>query len=231
MMPIKTHKIRKFYFLFPVLFITLVTCGQNPVDITETQVFEEMSTKKPAVKTEEGLDTATFAAGCFWCVQAQFSQLEGVKNIVSGFAGGHTANPTYRQVSTGTTGYAETCNIIYNPSKITYRELLAAFFIAHDPTQLNRQGNDIGTQYRSVIFYHNPGQKKLAQYYIRRLDKVHAYPKKIVTKVTPFTKFYPAKESHQNFYFKNPDQPYCQLVIQPEMERFKKVFHEKIKKH
>ncbi|MGN6530811.1 MAG: peptide-methionine (S)-S-oxide reductase MsrA [Ginsengibacter sp.] len=175
------------------------------------------------------MDTATFAAGCFWCVDAQFRQLRGVENVVSGFAGGDVKNPTYEEVCTGTTGHAEACNIIYDPSQISYDELLEAFFTAHDPTQLNRQGNDVGTQYRSEIFYHNASQKEKAEYYIQKLNQVKAYKNKIVTQVAPYTVFYKAEGYHQDFYNKNPNQQYCHYVIQPEVEKFRKVFKNKLK--
>ena len=178
------------------------------------------------VKTK---DTATFAAGCFWCVEAQFKELKGVESVHSGFAGGHLKNPTYKEVCTGTTGHAEACNIIYDPEQISYDELLAAFFTVHDPTQLNRQGNDVGTQYRSAIFYHNAAQKEKAEYYITKLNDAKAYKNKIVTVVSPYTIFYKADETHQDFYNKNPDQPYCKYVIQPELEKFRKVFKAKLK--
>ncbi|MEP6626669.1 MAG: peptide-methionine (S)-S-oxide reductase MsrA, partial [Ginsengibacter sp.] len=147
----------------------------------------------------------------------------------SGFAGGHVKNPTYKEVCTGTTGHAEACNIIYDPAQISYDELLAAFFTVHDPTQLNRQGNDVGTQYRSAIFYHNLAQKEKAEYYITKLNDAKAYKNKIVTVVSPYTVFYKADETHQDFYNKNPDQPYCKYVIQPELEKFRKVFKGKLK--
>ena len=179
--------------------------------------------------TAKTLDTATFATGCFWCTEAKFQQLKGVQKVVSGFAGGHVANPTYRQVCTGTTGHAEACNIIYDPSVISYDELLAAFFVAHDPTQLNRQGNDVGTQYRSAIFYHNAFQKQKADYYINKLNVEKAYKNKIVTEVTPYTAFYKAEDYHQDYFNQNKGQPYCKYVIQPELDKFKKVFKDKIK--
>lgn len=188
-----------------------------------------MNTQSAEAHPKSTLDTATFAAGCFWCVEAQFSTLNGVQKVVSGFAGGHTPNPDYQTVSTGLTGYAEACNIIYDPSVISYPELLAAFFIAHDPTQLNRQGNDVGTQYRSAIFYHSQKQKQLAEFYIKKLNEAKAYPHRLVTEVSAYTKFYPADTHHQDYYNKNPNQPYCQYVIKPEMERFKKVFKAKLK--
>lgn len=175
------------------------------------------------------MDTATFAAGCFWCVQAQFSQLKGVEKVEAGFSGGFVKNPTYEEVCTGKTGHAEACNIIYDPSVITYDELLEAFFTAHDPTQLNRQGNDVGTQYRSAIFYHNATQKDKAEYYIKKLNDVKAYKKDIVTQIVPYKVFYDAEKYHQDFYAKNPDQEYCKYVIQPELEKFRKVFKDKLK--
>ena len=175
------------------------------------------------------MDTATFAMGCFWCTEAKFRQLRGVITVVSGFTGGHVANPSYKDVCTGTTGHAEACNIIYDTSQISYDELLEAFFTAHDPTQLNRQGDDIGTQYRSVIFYHNLAQKRKAEYYIHRLNEEKAYKNKIVTQVNPFTVFYKAEDYHQNYYNLNPTQPYCKFVIQPQLEKFRKVFKDKLK--
>lgn len=180
---------------------------------------------KTAVKT----DTATFATGCFWCTEAKFKQLRGVEQVTSGFTGGHVAHPTYEQVCTGTTGHAEACNIVYDPKVISYDELLEAFFVAHDPTQLNRQGNDVGTQYRSAIFYHNAQQKQKADYYIAKLNAAHAYKSKIVTQVAPYTVFYKAEDYHQNYYALHGDQPYCKYVIQPELEKFKAVFKNKLK--
>jgi len=178
---------------------------------------------------KKGLDTATFATGCFWCTEAKFQQLKGVEKVISGFSGGHVANPSYELVCTGTTGHAEACNIIYDPLKITYDELLAAFFVAHDPTQLNRQGNDVGTQYRSAIFYHNAQQKQKAQYYITKLNAEKAYKDPIVTQVVPYKAFYKAEDYHQNYFNQNGSQPYCKYVIQPELEKFKKVFKDKLK--
>lgn len=177
----------------------------------------------------KGLDTATFAAGCFWCVEAQFQQLKGVDTVISGYTGGHMKNPTYKQVSGGKTGHAEAINILYNPEEITYDELIEAFFVAHDPTQLNRQGNDVGTQYRSAVFYHNQEQKNKTDYYIKRLNEEKVYNKPIVTEIKPYGLFYVAEDYHQNYYKLNPNQGYCQFVIAPKMEKFKKVFKEKLK--
>jgi peptide-methionine (S)-S-oxide reductase len=175
------------------------------------------------------LDTATFATGCFWCTEVKFQQLRGVVKVVSGFSGGHVANPTYKQVCTGTTGHAEACNIIYDPSKITFEELLQAFFVSHDPTQLNRQGNDVGTQYRSAIFYHNNLQKQKANFYIAKLNTVKAYKNPIVTQVVPYVVFYKAEDYHQNYFNNNSSQPYCKYVIQPELDKFKAAFQDKLK--
>jgi peptide-methionine (S)-S-oxide reductase len=175
------------------------------------------------------LDTATFAAGCFWCVEAQFQQLNGVDTVVSGYTGGYVKNPSYKEVCTGNTGHAEAVNIIFDPKVISFDELIEAFFVAHDPTQLNRQGNDVGTQYRSAIFYHNPQQKEKALYYIKRLDEEHAYNKSIVTEVKPYGAFYIAEDYHQNYFNLNRSEGYCQFVIAPKLEKFEKVFKKKLK--
>jgi peptide-methionine (S)-S-oxide reductase len=187
------------------------------------------SAHKAVYNKKTALDTATFATGCFWCTEAKFQQLRGVKKVISGFSGGHVANPTYKEVCTGTTGHAEACNIIYDPTVITYDELVAAFFVAHDPTQLNRQGNDVGTQYRSAIFYHNSAQKAKADYYIAKLNQAKAYKSKIVTQVVPYKVFYKAEDYHQDYYNLNGDKPYCKNVIKPELDKFKAVFKDKIK--
>jgi len=175
-------------------------------------------------------DTATFAAGCFWCVEAQFKQLQGVDTVISGYTGGSVANPTYKQVCSGHTGHAEAVNIIYHPKEISYDALLAAFFVAHDPTQLNRQGNDVGTQYRSAIFYHNKEQQDKALFYIKRLNDEKAYNKPIVTEVKKYGHFYIAEDYHQDYYRLNKEVPYCQFVIAPKLDKFKKVFKDKLKK-
>ena len=174
-------------------------------------------------------DTATFATGCFWCGEAKFSQLKGVLKVTSGYTGGHVANPNYEQVCTGTTGHAEAFNIIFDSSVISYDELLEAFFLSHDPTQLNRQGNDVGTQYRSAIFYHNKAQSDKALYYIHKLSEQKIYPQTIVTEVTGFKVFYKAENYHQEYYKKNPEQAYCRYVIQPQLEKFNHIFKEKLK--
>jgi peptide-methionine (S)-S-oxide reductase len=218
-------------YLLLLFLAPLVSCAQSHADVSKSKTFKEMEQAAGAKVTEskKTVDTATFAAGCFWCVDEQFRQLEGVKDVVSGYTGGKVPNPTYKQVCTGLTGHAEACNIIYDPSKISYDELLAAFFVAHDPTQLNRQGNDEGTQYRSAIFYHNAEQHKLADYYIKRLNEEKAYNNDIVTEVQPYSKFYKAEDYHQNYYEYNKDQPYCQFVVKPHRDQFRKVFKGKLK--
>ncbi|HEY0610421.1 MAG TPA: peptide-methionine (S)-S-oxide reductase MsrA [Chitinophaga sp.] len=184
---------------------------------------------KKGMSSHPALDTATFAGGCFWCIEAQFKELKGVVNVVSGFTGGSVPNPTYEQVCTGATGHAEAINIVYDQAKISYDELLAAFFTAHDPTELNRQGNDEGTQYRSAIFYHNSDQEKLARYYITRLDASKAYRAKIVTAISPFHVFYSAEMYHQDYYSNNKEKPYCRYVIKPKLDKFRMVFKGKLK--
>ncbi len=175
------------------------------------------------------LDTATFGAGCFWCVEAVFQNVKGVHSVISGYTGGSLPNPTYKQICDGATGHAEACQINFDPKEISYPELLEIFWKTHDPTTLNRQGNDIGTQYRSAIFYHNDEQKKLAEHYKKELNASGAFDVPIITEITPFAQFYKAEAYHQNYYNDNKLQPYCMFVIQPKIEKMKKVFKEKLK--
>ena len=174
-------------------------------------------------------DTATFGAGCFWCVEAVFQEMKGVIKVTSGYSGGTIKNPGYKEVCTGMTGHAEVCQIIYNPKEVTFKELLEAFWQTHDPTTINRQGNDVGTQYRSVIFYHNEEQKQLAEKYKDELNKSGAFEKPIITAIEPITNFYAAEDYHQNYYNQNGDAPYCQYIIKPKVDKFRKVFHDKLK--
>lgn len=174
-------------------------------------------------------DTATFGTGCFWCTEAIFQRLDGVVKVVSGYSGGDVVNPSYEQVCTGTTGHAEVCQVIYDPSEISYDELLEVFWKTHDPTTLNRQGNDVGPQYRSVIFYHSNEQKEKAEHYKTELDKSGAWNKPIVTAIEPFKNFYSAEAYHHDYYNSNPGQMYCQYVIRPKIEKFEKVFKNKLK--
>ena len=174
-------------------------------------------------------DTATFANGCFWCTEAVFQELKGVLQVESGYTGGSVVNPTYQQVSTGNTGHAECLNIVYDPAQISFDELLEVFWKTHDPTTLNQQGNDIGTQYRSEIFYHNEEQKALATAYKAKLDSSGAFDAPIVTGIEPFSVFYKAENYHQNYFNENGEQPYCRYVIQPKLDKFRKVFKDKLK--
>lgn len=216
-----------------ILLLVLSSCGWRQVPVQHSKTFSEMSgsgRQTGADKRNNAVtDTATFAAGCFWCVEEQFKQLNGVLNVIPGYTGGHTLNPRYSDVAGGTTGHAEACNIIYDPRSISYDALLAAFFVAHDPTTLNRQGNDVGTQYRSAIFYHNETQRTLATYYIKRLNEEKVYPFPIVTAVAPFSVFYRAGEEHQNYYANNPETPYCRMVIKPKRDKFREVFKDRLK--
>lgn len=204
-------------------------CGSAQSKVEQSKTFKEMN-QQAGDKTNGQLEVATFAAGCFWCVEAQYQQLEGVEKVESGYLGGHVENPTYKEVCGGNTGHAEACNIYYDPSKISYGELLAAFWVAHDPTTLNRQGNDVGTQYRSAIFYHNDEQKQKAEDYKKKLNEEKAYSNPVVTEISPYTTFYKAEDYHQDYYNQNPNQGYCQFVVKPKMDKFKKVFADKLKK-
>jgi len=178
---------------------------------------------------QKKLQKATFGMGCFWCSEALFQRLDGVTAVKSGFEGGSLANPSYEEVCTGTTGHAEVIEVTYDPQKITYDELLEVFWKSHDPTTLNRQGADTGTQYRSVIFYHTEEQKQLAQKYKAELNRKNAYGKPVVTEITKAQPFYIAEAYHQNYFNNNADQPYCRLVILPKLDKLNKVFKDKLK--
>ena len=178
---------------------------------------------------EEKFETATFANGCFWCTEAVFQQLNGVEKVTSGYSGGHVKNPTYEEVCNKKTGHAECLQIEYDPAKISFDELLEVFWKTHDPTTLNRQGNDVGPQYRSVIFYHNEEQKEKAEKYKAALNASGVFDAPIVTTIEPFTIFYPAENYHKNYYRNNTSQPYCYYVIKPKMEKLKKIFADKLK--
>ena len=183
-----------------------------------------------SIKKTRTLETATFGNGCYWCTEAIFQQLEGVKSVASGFSGGLVKNPTYREVTTGKTGHAEVIQIKFDASKITFQELLDVFFSTHDPTTLNKQGYDVGSQYRSAIFYHNDSQKLQAQKIIKGLDEAKVFDAKIVTEVTKFDTFYKAEDYHQNYYNNNKTQGYCVAVINPKLEKFLKKYKSKLKK-
>ncbi|NEQ51063.1 MAG: peptide-methionine (S)-S-oxide reductase MsrA [Leptolyngbya sp. SIO3F4] len=181
------------------------------------------------IMEDANVATATFGGGCFWCTEAIFQQLEGVIRVESGYSGGHVKNPAYKEVTTGRTGHAEVIQITYDPSKITFDELLEVHFQTHDPTTLNRQGNDVGTQYRSAIFYHNEEQREKAEYYKKELDASGAFDNPIVTEITAFDAFYVAENYHQNYFNDNGGEPYCSFVIRPKVEKFRKVFGDKLK--
>ncbi len=210
--------------MITVAFVLLFVAGK---DVKKNQLPNQDGSNKSM--TTAGLDTATFAAGCFWCVEAIFQNLKGVESVTSGYAGGNVKNPSYEEVCTGTTGHAEACQIAYDPKQVSYKELLEAFWKTHDPTTLNRQGNDVGTQYRSAIFYHNDEQKNLAEHYKAELDSSGAFDKPVVTEIVPYTNFYKAENYHQNYFNEHGNQPYCMIVIRPKLEKFKKAFKDKLK--
>ena len=176
-------------------------------------------------------ETAVLAGGCFWCMEAIYQQLDGVKSVVSGFAGGGTGPVTYAQVCSGNTGYAESVQVTFDPRVISYQELLTVFFAVHDPTTLNRQGADVGTQYRSAIFYDTPEQKRQAEEVIAELTKNHVFEKPIVTQIAPLDAFVVADSHHQDYYLENRNAPYCRAVIDPKLDKFRKKFHDRLKAH
>jgi len=174
-------------------------------------------------------ETATLGGGCFWCTEAVYKELKGVADVKPGYSGGHVKNPSYREVCTGNTGHAEVVQITFDPGVVSFSDILEVFFKTHDPTTLNRQGNDIGTQYRSVIFYHSEKQKEIAEKVIQLFEKEKIYDKPIVTQVEPFKAFYEAEDYHHDYYERNKNQPYCQFVITPKIEKFEKIFRDKLK--
>ena len=208
--------------VYVFVLLTFSACGQPSKEI-------QLKTIETGNTMNNEIETATFGAGCFWCVEAVYLELNGVMKVTSGYAGGEKDNPTYEAVCSGETGHAEVCQIEYDPNKISYTELLEVFWSVHDPTTLNRQGADVGTQYRSVIYYHSEEQKKLAEHYKTELNKSGSYNKPVVTEIAPYTKFYSAEKYHQDYYNNNKNQPYCSMVITPKVEKFKKVFKDKLK--
>ena len=177
----------------------------------------------------KNIKEVTFGAGCFWCIEAVFEELKGVLSVESGYSGGAIPNPTYKQIGSGQTGHAEVARIKYDADIINFKELLEVFWQTHDPTTLNRQGNDIGTQYRSVIFYHNETQKEQSEHYMKELNNSGAFSSTIITEISPLKNYYKAENYHQNYYSLNPNQGYCQYIIAPKMEKFRKAFKEKLK--
>jgi len=204
-----------------LLFSALGSCAQKETRSTPPST----NTNQNSMNT----DTITLGTGCFWCTEAVFQELEGVESATSGYSGGHVANPTYEEVCAKTTGHAEVIQVVFDPKKISVDELLEVFWQTHDPTTLNRQGNDVGPQYRSVVFYHNEEQRAKAEEYKAKLDKSGAWEKPIVTAVEPYKNFYKAEDYHQNYYKNNGSAPYCYFVIRPKVEKFEKVFKSKLK--
>ena len=178
---------------------------------------------------ERHLEKATFGAGCFWCIETLFLELDGVEKVVSGYEGGSTEEPTYKQICAGTTGHAEVIEVTFNSDKISFKKLLEVFWSVHDPTTVNRQGNDVGTQYRSVVFYHSQKQQDQAKFYKNELDKSGVYSNPIVTEISGASIFYPAEDYHQDYYNNNTGQPYCQFVIAPKVDKFRKAFEKDLK--
>ena len=178
----------------------------------------------------DGKASATLAGGCFWCLEAVYVELEGVEKVVSGYAGGAIPNPSYEQVCSGRTGHAEIVQVTFDPGVVTYEDLLGVFFTIHDPTTLNRQGNDVGTQYRSAIFYHDDEQKAAAEQAIREITDARIWSRPIVTEIVPLTDFYPAEAYHQDYFKNNPYQPYCQVVVAPKVAKFRKQYFSRLKK-
>jgi peptide-methionine (S)-S-oxide reductase len=205
----------------------LIFGGCNPSAVNTQAFAGQIVNDYSAMK----LDTATFGSGCFWCTEAVFQQLKGVEKVTSGYSGGFVKNPTYEQVCEKNTGHAEVTQIVFNPNEISFDELLEVFWKTHDPTTPNRQGNDVGPQYRSVVFCHNPEQQQKALAYKEELDKSGAFDAPIVTEIEPFKNFYPAEAYHQNFYSNNPNYGYCSYVIRPKLDKFEKVFKDKLRKN
>jgi peptide-methionine (S)-S-oxide reductase len=208
--------------IFSIVFsgLFLVACSQPKQEKTNSKLNLEL---KP------GMEEITLGAGCFWCVEAVFQGLNGVDTVISGYSNGAVKNPSYKEVCTGKTGHAEVARIVYNPEVVSFKEILEVFWQTHDPTTLNRQGNDVGTQYRSGIYYHNNEQKQIAEEYKQKLDESGAFPNPIVTEIMPLDNYYVAEDYHQNYYKSNPDQGYCRLVVKPKVDKFKKVFADKLK--
>ncbi len=213
-----------------ILTILFMTFGFSILNSCSETTSKSNQVKSMSISDQTKIEIATFGSGCFWCTEAIFERVSGVIKVVSGYSGGTTENPTYKEVCTGTTGHAECTQIYFDPNVVTYDELLEIFWKTHDPTTLNRQGNDVGTQYRSVIFYHNAEQKQKAEYYKKKLEEEKIWNKPIVTEITEFKKFFPAEDYHQNYYENNPYQGYCDFVITPKIEKFEKIFKDKLKK-
>jgi len=216
--------------IYLLSFLFLIGWNSNTKNNFSAEEVIAQSKIEEKMNDQNKYETATFGAGCFWCTEAVFQRLKGVVKVESGYSGGSVPNPSYEAVCTGKTGHAECTQITYDPKIISYKELLEVFWKTHDPTTLNRQGADSGTQYRSAIFYHNDAQKQLAEKYKNELEAAKIWNDPIVTEISQFKKFYKAEDYHQNYYNQNGNQPYCSFVITPKIEKFKKVFADKLKK-
>lgn len=205
-----------------IISVLAVLVFSNAADAQKTK-------QETRMDNQSDLQTATFGSGCFWCTEAIFLNVEGVQTVVSGYMGGKVKNPTYKEVCSGLTGHAEVIQLTFDPAKISYEQLLEIFWQTHDPTTLNQQGADVGTQYRSAVFYHSDDQKRKAEYYKGRLEQEGAFDKPIVTEISPASTFYRAEDYHQNYYSLNSNAPYCAYVIRPKLEKFKKAFKEKLR--
>ncbi len=211
--------------LFALAALFLAGCAERS---TPPETLPAMNA--PPTPAPTRVETATLGAGCFWCVEAVYQELDGVLSVESGYAGGKTENPTYKEVCNGNTGHAEVCRIRFDPARVSFEKVLEVFFQVHDPTQLNRQGNDVGTQYRSAIFFHDEAQRATAERIKRELDAAGAWDAPIVTEIVPATKFWKAEDYHQNYYRDNPTQGYCAYVVRPKVEKFRKVFKDSLRK-
>src|SRR5690606_38925122 len=219
---------KKIAIIFVALFALSCQSKANSTITKNGNTNNNLSKGEPQMNNNKK-ETAIFAGGCFWCTEAFFTDLKGVEKVVSGYIGGKTTNPTYKEVCSGYSGHAEAIQITFNPDEIAYEDLLEIFFATHDPTTINRQGADVGSQYRSEIFYTTAEQKAAAENFIKLLTDQDIFGKKIVTKVTMATTFYPAEDYHQDYYALNPDQPYCQAVIEPKLKKLKKNYRSKLK--
>lgn len=222
----------QFYCFRPVTHIftgLLILLSLSVISCKESKPENKVVEKKNMNDENPNYKKATFGSGCFWCTEAIFERVNGVTEVISGYSGGNVENPTYEEVCNGTTGHAECTQIVYNPGIVSYDELLEIFWKTHDPTTLNRQGNDVGTQYRSVIYYHDEEQKQKAEYYKAKLTEEKIWADPIVTEISPLGKFYKAEKYHQDYYENNPNQGYCSFVITPKVEKFEKIFKDKLK--
>ena len=210
-------------------FLSLSACAQSNSKAMNTDQNQDAPATPIEVKVPQGMDAATFGNGCFWCTEAVFDRLAGVQSVEPGYSGGHIKNPAYKEVCTGRTGHAEVARIVYDPSVVSYAELLEVFFATHDPTTLNRQGNDVGPQYRSAIFYHSEEQRRVAEVSLQVADESGVWRDPIVTEVSPLINYYSAESYHNDYYENNPEQPYCQYVVRPKVDKFIKQFRSKLK--